>query len=66
MPPADCTAAEIRMLRLLEEGKTNSEIAEEVGIKLTTVKFHLRNVYERLGVSSRTAALKEAKVRGIL
>ncbi len=66
LPPADCTAAEIRMLRLLEEGKTNSEIAEEVSIKLTTVKFHLRNVYERLGVSSRTAALKEAKVRGIL
>ncbi len=66
MPPADCTAAEIRMLRLLEEGKTNSEIAEEVGVKLTTVKFHLRNVYERLGVSNRTTALKEAKSRGIL
>lgn len=66
LPAADCTAAEIRMLRLLEEGKTNSEIAEEVGVKLTTVKFHLRNVYERLGVSSRTAALKEAKNRGIL
>ncbi len=65
-PAADCTATEIRMLRLLEEGKTNSEIAEEVGVKLTTVKFHLRNVYERLGVSSRTAALKEAKNRGIL
>ena len=66
-PPAvECTAAEIRMLRLLEEGKTNSEIAQEVGVKLTTVKFHLRNVYERLGVSSRTAALKEAKNLGIL
>jgi len=65
-PPVECTAAEIRMLRLLEEGKTNSEIAQEVGVKLTTVKFHLRNVYERLGVSSRTAALKEAKDRGIL
>ncbi|HPR39551.1 MAG TPA: LuxR C-terminal-related transcriptional regulator [Oscillospiraceae bacterium] len=66
LPSVDCTAAEIRMLRLLEEGKTNSEIAEEVGVKLTTVKFHLRNVYERLGVSSRTAALKEAKARGVL
>lgn len=66
-PPAvECTAAEVRMLRLLEEGKTNSEIAEEVGVKLTTVKFHLRNVYERLGVSNRTAALKEAKNLGIL
>lgn len=65
-PPVDCTAAEIRMLRLLEEGKTNSEIAEEVGVKLTTVKFHLRNVYERLGVSNRITALKEAKSRGIL
>ncbi len=66
-PPAvECTASEIRMLRLLEEGKTNSEIAGEVGVKLTTVKFHLRNVYERLGVSSRTAALKEAKNLGIL
>lgn len=64
--PPDFTATETQILHLLGEGKSNSEIADELAVKLPTVKFHLKNIYEKMGVSSRTAALSAAKKRNIL
>jgi DNA-binding CsgD family transcriptional regulator len=45
------------LLRLLAAGHTNTQIARRLGISEGTVRTHLENVYERLGVSSRTAAV---------
>jgi DNA-binding CsgD family transcriptional regulator len=48
------------LLRLLAAGHTNTQIARRLGISEGTVRSHLENIYERLGVSSRTAAVTRA------
>lgn len=47
------TAAEIRVLKLLLEGRKNKEIAEELFISLNTVKFHVRNILRKSNCGSR-------------
>jgi len=47
-------------MRLLAAGCTNTQIARRLGISEGTVRTHLENIYERLGVSSRTAAVIRA------
>jgi DNA-binding CsgD family transcriptional regulator len=48
------------LTRLLAAGHTNTQIARRLGISEGTVRTHLENIYERLGVSSRTAAVIRA------
>ena len=48
------------LLHLLAAGHTNTQIARRLGISEGTVRTHLENIYERLGVSSRTAAVARA------
>lgn len=48
------------LLRLLAAGHTNTQIARQLGISEGTVRTHLENIYDRLGVSSRTAAVIRA------
>ena len=55
MPPL--TEREREILDLVAAGKTNSEIAEAIWIAPGTVRKHLENIYEKLGVHSRTAAI---------
>ncbi len=64
--PPELTAAEAAVLQLLDQGKTNKEICEAMGIKLPTAKFHIHNLCEKLGAANRTAALAQAKKRGLL
>lgn len=54
---------EWQVLALVEEGKSNAEIAANLWIAPGTVRTHLENIYAKLGVRSRTAAL--ARVRAL-
>jgi DNA-binding CsgD family transcriptional regulator len=48
------------LLRLVAAGHTNSQIARRLGVSEGTVRIHLQNIYARLHVSSRTAAVTRA------
>lgn len=51
------TAAERRVLGHVAAGLGNAEIAEEIGVSVSTVRKHLENAYRKLGVSNRVAAV---------
>jgi DNA-binding CsgD family transcriptional regulator len=54
------TPRQNELLRLLAAGRTNAQIARRLGISEGTVRTHLENIYEKLDVSSRTAAVMRA------
>jgi LuxR family maltose regulon positive regulatory protein len=60
------TTAEIRVLEKLSERLTYTEIAADLYLSLNTVKTHLRHAYMKLGVTSRSSAVKRATSLGIL
>jgi two-component system NarL family response regulator len=60
------TPRELTTLRLLADGKANKEIANELDISERTVKTHLGHLFEKLGVTSRTEAIKVASRRGLV
>jgi DNA-binding NarL/FixJ family response regulator len=54
LPEADIlTAREAEVLQLLQEGMTNAEIAHHLSIGIETVRTHARNIYRKLGISTR-------------
>jgi RNA polymerase sigma factor (sigma-70 family) len=53
------TPREREILHRVAEGRTNAEIARLLGISAETVRKHLENAYEKLGVHTRTAAVAE-------
>jgi len=57
---------EREVLEQTANGRSAPEIARELHISTATVKTHLHNVYEKLGVSERAAAVAEAMRRGLL
>jgi DNA-binding CsgD family transcriptional regulator len=63
---AGFTGQERRVLLLLCEGCTNKTAARELGVSEPTIKFHLANLYRKLGVGNRRAALSVARSRGWL
>ena len=60
------TPRELSTLRLMADGKSNKEIANTLGISERTVKTHLGHLFEKLGVTSRTEAIKVATRRGLV
>lgn len=50
------TEKELRVISLLLEGKSNSQIAFRLGVCTRTVEYHLSHIYEKLGISSRVEA----------
>lgn len=60
------SARELEVLGLVAEGLGNTAIARRLHLSETTVKSHLAHIYPKLGVSSRTAAVAEARKAGLI
>jgi DNA-binding CsgD family transcriptional regulator len=58
--PNELTAREVDVLRLLAQGLTSAQIAEQLILSLLTVNTHVRSIYSKLGVTSRSAATRWA------
>jgi len=65
-PPKPLARRELEVLRLVARGKTNREIARELGLSALTVKTHVQRVIAKLGVSDRTQAAVRAAELGLL
>jgi DNA-binding NarL/FixJ family response regulator len=59
-PPGGLSQKEVAVLVELCHGHTNKQIAASLWLSEQTVKFHLRNIYRKLGIKSRTEALRFA------
>jgi DNA-binding NarL/FixJ family response regulator len=60
------TERELQMLELIAGGLSNAEVAAQLVVSPETVKSHLRNLYGKLEVSDRAAAVAEALRRGLI
>ena len=60
------TKRELEILRLVSEGSSNSQLAQMLWVTEQTVKFHLSNIYRKLGVANRTEAGRWAQRHGLL
>ena len=65
-PRETLTQRELEILRMVAEGLRNKSIADRLGISEGTVKVHLHNIYEKLGVNGRVDLLVSARQRGLL
>jgi len=63
---ARLTRRESEILRLVADGKPNQEIARDLWITEQTVKYHVSNIYRKLGVANRTEASRWAQLHGLL
>ena len=60
------SAREMQLLELLDQGLSNQQVADRLSLSLTTVKWHLRNIYSKLDVGSRSGALAKARALHLL
>jgi LuxR family maltose regulon positive regulatory protein len=58
------TAKEQEVLTLLCNGLSNNEISNRIGVALSTTKWHLKNIFAKMGVANRTAAILQASQNG--
>jgi len=56
-PLEGLTPREVELLAALASGKSNAQIAAALEVSLNTVKFHLKNLYDKLQINSRTQAV---------
>jgi LuxR family maltose regulon positive regulatory protein len=56
-PIMSLTEKELQVYNLLSEGLSNAEISRETGVALSTTKWHLKNIYQKLGVANRAEAI---------
>jgi LuxR family maltose regulon positive regulatory protein len=65
-PAEELTESELRVLRYLPSNLSAPEIATDVVLSTSTVKTHMRHIYEKLGVHKRTEAVDRARQLGLL
>jgi predicted ATPase/DNA-binding NarL/FixJ family response regulator len=58
--PNNLTAREVEVLRLVAQGLTDSQVAEQLVLSQRTIHSHLRSIYSKLGITSRSAATRYA------
>jgi DNA-binding CsgD family transcriptional regulator/pimeloyl-ACP methyl ester carboxylesterase len=63
--PAGLSERETEVLRLLADGKTNQQIADDLFISLNTVSYHLRHIFAKTGAGNRTEAASFAHHHGL-
>lgn len=59
------TKRQYQVLRMIDDGMTNSEIADVLNVSLSTVKSHIDNLFRELNVHNRTSCLKAAREQEI-
>ena len=59
------TEREMDVLKCVAKGQSNQEVAEELFIGIKTVKFHVTNIFAKLGVDDRTQAAIYAHKHGL-
>ena len=64
--PTSLTEREYEVLRALCAGKTNKQIAIDLGLREPTIKLHVKTLYRRLGVNNRTQAAMVARSHGMI
>jgi PAS domain S-box-containing protein len=64
--PRDISRLELQIVRLAVEGKTNREIASEVHLSQNTIKFHMRQLFQKTGTANRTELAHQVAKEGWL
>jgi DNA-binding NarL/FixJ family response regulator len=64
--PPSVTSRQAEILGFASHGLTSAEIAQQLGVSVTTVKTHFDNIYMRLGVSDKAAAVATALRHGLI
>src|SRR3954469_22993370 len=65
-PKWDLTPREVEIRRALAGGLSNKQMAQDFWLSDQTIKYHLTNIYRKLGVSSRTEAVRLAYEHGVV
>ena len=60
------TRRELEILRLVSSGLSNAQMAKHLWVTEQTIKFHLSNIYRKIGIRNRTAASRWAQANGLL
>ncbi len=63
---ADLSERELEVLTLLSKGKSYRSIAEQLFISTNTIKFHIKNIYDKLQVSSKEEAINKANNQNLI
>lgn len=66
VPQGPLSPREQEVLRLMSQGLSNREIAASIPLSEDTVKYHLKNLYGKLGASRRTEAVLAATLAGLI
>lgn len=65
-PVPALTPREAEVLGLVADGHSNDDVARQIFVTERTVRFHLRNIYAKLGATNRTMAVAVARKAGII
>jgi ATP/maltotriose-dependent transcriptional regulator MalT len=65
-PSEGLTRREVSILKRLDTGLSNKEIAEAIFVSEGTLKWHLHNIYSKLDVKNRSGAMMRARTIGVL